>query len=160
MKRSKKLLVVSHCVLNQNSVLTDWERARGSFQFISEVIKRGIGIIQLPCPELLYGGVSRQPMTYEEYNTTEYRNLCKKEVIGVMRQIDIYLQEGYEIYGVVGIEESPTCSISKQRGVFMEEFLEMLKDKNVKYNTVEIPEVWTDEDGKVEELKGNLFYGK
>ncbi len=158
MKRSKKLLLVSHCVLNQNAVLKDWERARGSFQFVSEVIKSGVALIQMPCPELIYGGLSRLPMTYEEYNTPEYRALCKKEALTVIRQVEIYVKEGYEIYGVLGIEESPTCSISNQRGVFMEELFEMLAARNITCNTVEIPESWTSEERREEELKGRLFH--
>ncbi len=138
MKRSKKIVVVSHCVLNQNSVISDWERAKGAFPFMSDILKEGVGIIQLPCPELMFGGCNRPPKTYEEYNTDEYRNLCKQLASLHIPQIKEYLNNGYLCQGIIGIQNSPTCSISNQRGVFMEEIFEELKRQDISLEAFEV----------------------
>ena len=50
--RSKKVVLVSHCILNQNSVVNDLARAKGAYREIVETIMdNDIGIHQLPCPE-------------------------------------------------------------------------------------------------------------
>lgn len=50
MKRNKKLLIVSHCIINQNSVVEPLARAKGAFPVIIKLLEEEIGIIQLPCP--------------------------------------------------------------------------------------------------------------
>jgi predicted secreted protein len=78
-KRSGKIAIVAHCLLNQNS------RAQGLVKKPTTVIEvldflayNGIGIIQMPCPEITYAGVLREPRTKEEYNTDLFRKHCRK----------------------------------------------------------------------------------
>lgn len=143
--RSKKLLLVSHCVLNQNSVVCGWERAAGAFQFVKEIIESGAGIIQLPCPEMEYAGCGRPPRNYEEYNTAPYRELCRRLAGSVTGQMKEYLKHGYQYCGIIGIQNSPTCSISGRRGVFMEELLAQLSDIGLVSGYFEVPESNNDE---------------
>lgn len=143
--RSRKLLLVSHCVLNQNSVVCGWERAAGAFQFVREIIESGVGIIQLPCPEMEYAGCGRPPRDYEEYNTAPYREVCRRLASSVTRQMEEYLKHGYEYCGIIGIQNSPTCSISGRRGVFMEELLAQLSGIGLVSPCFEVPESYDDE---------------
>jgi predicted secreted protein len=142
--RSRKLLLVSHCVLNQNSVVCGWERAAGAFQFVREIIESGVGIIQLPCPEMEYAGCGRPPQNYEEYNTAPYRELCRRLAESVTGQMKEYLKHGYQYCGIIGIQNSPTCSISGRRGVFMEELLAQLSDIGLVSGCFEVPESYDD----------------
>ncbi len=141
--RSKKILVLSHCVLNQNAVIADWERARGAFPFVAQHLAQGVGIVQLPCPELLHGGLSRPPMSYAQYNTPAYRALCAELCVPIVAQLVEYARCGYELCGLIGIEQSPTCSISGQRGVLMEELLAALDAARLSLPLYEMPECWT-----------------
>ena len=60
MQWNKKLIYVSYCVLNQNSVIIGWERSESCFKKVIQLIlKENILIIQLPCPELKALGLSR-----------------------------------------------------------------------------------------------------
>lgn len=152
MLRSKSLVILCHCVINQNSVVMPLARAKGSFQFVKQLIDEGLGIIQLPCPEFKYLGITRRPMEKEEYDTKEYRRLCRDLAIPTVKDIEEYLKEGYSIKGIVGIEESPTCSISGKRGIFMEELINELEIRNIQLSYVEVPADYSDEKASIEWL--------
>lgn len=61
-ENKKKLLLVSHCILNvrskiQYAVEFETEEERNRKAFLKKVIEEDIQLIQLPCPEfLMYGG--------------------------------------------------------------------------------------------------------
>ncbi|SCZ76451.1 CD3072 family TudS-related putative desulfidase [Acidaminobacter hydrogenoformans] len=118
--RNKKLIILAHCLLNQNSTLLGWERAPGPFpELLSLLSEHQVSILQLPCPELAYLGLERPPMTFEEYNTFEYKVHCIHMLKPFSMQLRHYLNHDYEILGILGIEESPSCDINNSRGVFM-----------------------------------------
>ncbi len=142
----KQLVVVSHCVLNQNAVIHGWERARGAFPFAIELLRRGIALIQLPCPEFIVLGGDRPPMTYEEYHELpDFRQTCQELLAPCIQQIQAYQAEGYEYLGVIGINESPNCAISGQRGVLMEEFFKECQKRQIANNYLEVP-TWYEEE--------------
>lgn len=139
MFRDKKFIIVSHCVINQNSVVMTLARAKGSFEFVKKIIDEGIGIVQLPCPEFKYLGLKREGMTKEQYNTLEYRELCKNLFIPILDDVREYLNNGYEFMGILGINESPTCSITGERGIFMEEIFKALENEGINPKIYEVP---------------------
>lgn len=140
MLRGKRLVVLAHCILNQNSVVRGWARARGSFSnVVKGFLDREVGIFQLPCPEFTYLGEARPPMTREEYDTPEYRAHCRHLLEPVAKQLGEYVSNGYEIIGVVGIEESPSCDVLGRRGVFMEVLLDLLGTRGFRVPLHEVP---------------------
>lgn len=144
---TKKIIVLSHCILNQNSVVNNWERASGGFPIVQYILEKNIGIIQLPCPELIFKGINRPPMTYEEYNNTEgYRESCISLLSPVISQLKDYIHNKYEYIGVIGINESPNCSITSQQGVFMEEFFNLCQKENINSKYIEIPTWYSEEN--------------
>ena len=51
MKRSKKIVVVSHCMLNVHSLEDDLAIYPGVEEdVINLLIRKGVGIYQIPCP--------------------------------------------------------------------------------------------------------------
>lgn len=139
-------MAVSHCVLNQNAVIHGWERARGAFPFAIELLGRGIALIQLPCPEFIVLGGDRPPMTFEEYRELpNYRQTCQELLEPMIQQIQAYQAEGYQYLGIIGINESPNCSITGQRGVLMEEFFARCQQAQIGTNFLEVP-TWYSED--------------
>lgn len=149
----KQLVVVSHCVLNQNAVIHGWERARGAFPFAIDLLSRGIALLQLPCPEFIVLGGDRPPMTYEEYHDLpNYRQKCRELLTPIIQQIQAYQAEGYQYLGIIGINESPNCSISGQRGVLMEEFFTECEQRQIATQYLEVPTWYSEDDqGEFEE---------
>ncbi|MBM4764834.1 CD3072 family TudS-related putative desulfidase [Bacillus sp. B15-48] len=130
MQRSKKILLVSHCIINQNTVIEEEARAMGAIPSALDWIKEeGFGVVQLPCPEFTFLGLDRPPMTYEEYDTFEYRSHCQKILTPVIEQLEEYRRCGYEIIGVLGIQSSPSCD--QMRGVFMEELQKLFQEHQI-----------------------------
>lgn len=139
MEREKRIILVSHCVINQNSVVQPLARAKGPFAFINTLIENNIGIYQLPCPEFKFLGLKRKPQSKEEYECLEYRTLCKNLTSYVMSDIKEYINNDYKILGIIGINESPTCSITNTRGIFMEELFKEFEDNNINIPYIEVP---------------------
>ena len=139
MLRDKKLILLSHCILNQNSVVLPLARSKGGFPIAKSLLDEGIGIIQLPCPEFKFLGPERKPMSKEEYDSPEYRTLCRDLFIPILEDIKKYLAQDYSLVGIMGINESPTCSITGNRGIFMEEIFSMLNGESIDINHFEIP---------------------
>lgn len=139
MHRSKRVIFISHCILNQNTVVCPLARAKGAYtEIIETIMKNGIGIHQLPCPEYRHLGIKRDPMTKEEYDTEEYRKVCKNisiDTIGIMKE---YIENGYEIAGLIGVNESPTCSIRNSKGIFIEEILELMNKSNLDIKLLDV----------------------
>ncbi|SHK24057.1 Predicted secreted protein [Geosporobacter subterraneus DSM 17957] len=141
MHRAKKILFTAHCILNQNAVIRQWERAKGGFNtFIQKTLENNISIVQLPCPEFTFLGEDRPPMTKQEYDTEAYRR-HSREILGIiLKQFQEYLNHGYQIVGILGIQGSPSCDTLKQKGVFMEELLAMLGEQGTHVKTFDVPE--------------------
>lgn len=135
MQRSKKILLVSHCILNQNTVIEDEARAEGAvLSAVEWAIREGYGFLQLPCPEFTFLGLNRPSMTYEQYNTPEYRKHCREILKPILFQAEDYLKNDYEIVGFLGIQSSPSCD--PIRGIFMEELIELFAEKGITLKTL------------------------
>src|SRR5690554_3712578 len=108
MERSKKVIFLSHCILNQNTTVKPLARAKGAFKDVIEVImNKDIGFHQMPCPEFRHLGLNRVPLSKEEYDTKEFRILCYNLAMDTYNIINEYLESDYEIVGILGIKDSP-----------------------------------------------------
>lgn len=115
-ERSKKIVFVAHCVLNQNSVVNGIARFPGMIKDIVQVFwQKDIGVIQLPCPELLFGGSQRHRMRRNGYNTQDFLSLCDRLLVDVIAQIENYINDDYKILCITGIARSPSCGVKTTR---------------------------------------------
>ena len=139
MKRNKKVLFVSHCLLNQNAMPIGREKYTGSVKDLLELFSEaGIGIIQLECPQLEFNnGLNRRPKT--KNSTNGYRDDCKKLSSKVMKKIELYLRNDYKVLGILGVEFSQTCGVHRiqngrrnvpGKGIFIEELETEMQKKN------------------------------
>jgi len=113
-KRSGRIAIVAHCILNQNSrVLGLAERSSMITEIVEFFLRKNIGILQMPCPELTYAGVSRQPQTKDQYNTIMFRNHCRKITKEIADQIQDYEKGGIDIEIVIGVDGSPSCGVNE-----------------------------------------------
>jgi predicted secreted protein len=130
MQRSKKIIVTSNCILNQNAVVKKSARSSGIMKSaIDWCYEQEYGIIQLPCPEFTYLGPDRPGMTREQYDTNDFREHCRTILRPTIEQLKVYQKHGYTIVGGIGIAGSPSCDPGK--GVFMEEFHALVTDNDI-----------------------------
>lgn len=158
-KRSRKIILVAHCIINQNSISDGTADFPCRFSEILELLENNnIGLIQLPCPELMClgldrndtSGSSRELLVENSRIRTLMENSINKNKIAemvksVVYQIGEYRKHGFEIIGIIGINRSPSCGIdttsinSKEatgRGVFMEALLNELALRGININSV------------------------
>lgn len=155
MEREKRIILVAHCVINQNCVVYPLARAKGPFSFVDALIKNNIGIYQLPCPEFKFLGLKRESQTKEEYDCIEYRTLCKELISYVISDIKEYINNNFKIVGIIGINESPSCSISNNRGIFMEELFKALEIDNINLPYIEVPSEYENNSTHINKM--NLY---
>lgn len=150
--RSKKLILLSHCILNVNSKALGIERHEALYEnILKELIKKKVGLIQLSCPELFYG-IDREPQNREFFENLEYRRYCKGLAGNVLKILKLYREKRHEVLGLVTVGGPPSCGFERTRktlagktrmGVFVEELsrlcerdeveLEMLDEDSKKF---------------------------
>lgn len=123
--RSKTVIFVAHCILNQNAKSDGTASYPGGISDIMNVLRTSdVGIVQMPCPELTCLGLDRKnpeglsgSMTEEN---TRIRLLMQKDfavrkmnelVEYVLIQMLEYQKHGFKIQGIVGVNRSPTCGV-------------------------------------------------
>ena len=134
-QRSGKVLVLSHCLLNQNVRYLGGAVRPGMVEEVLEDAHcRGYGLYQLPCPEQrAWGGVLkrhlvpaygaegtlgyrlRRPLLwlFTRYTSLRYRLLARR----VVGDIDDYLRSRFAVAGIVGVAGSPSCGVRRTLGL-------------------------------------------
>jgi len=155
-ERSMKVVFISHCLLNQNSKvfgLSTKETIKAANKVINLLLKKNIGIVQMPCPEFTYLGLLRPPQTKDQYDSAGFRSHCRKLARNTVNQIENYRKAGVEVLAILGIEGSPSCGVNwttrmgekktiheHGKGIFIEELEKLLSKRKIKVKIVGIPE--------------------
>lgn len=181
MYKSRRVILVSHCILNPNSKVEGLvENSSILKSFSMSILKNDIGIIQLPCVEQDMCGIRRWGQVVEQLDHPNFRYRCRKLLTPIVYQAKDFLNNGYDVIGVVGIDGSPTCGVkftssgewygeigSKygvlekastlkkkyKMGIMMEELLSLFRE-----NDIEIPFFSIDESNSDESLEKILKY--
>ena len=140
--RSKKVIFLAHCLLNQNAISDGTAVYPAAFrELVQLLLDREVGIVQMPCPELCCLGLDRgdprgaeRPVVVE--NTRIRHAMGQPEAAArlreltdqVVRQLREYRKHGFDVLGIVGVDRSPCCGVNTTsdqdrelpgRGVFM-----------------------------------------
>jgi predicted secreted protein len=169
MIRSKKIGVVAHCILNQNSVVLPYAREMKNFlPFIKNTLENNIGLLQLPCPETYLYGLKRWGHVKDQFEHKGFIIPAREMLEKFTDTLTDYIKAGYEIVGVFGVKGSPSCGINltcrsnwcgevsnykdledissrvklvEESGIFMELFKEILKDRKIEIPFIDIEDV-------------------
>ncbi len=111
-KRSGRIVIVSHCILNVHSLEDNLAIYPGLEQDVVELlIKKGVGIYQIPCPEIGLSSIFRKALPKESYDHPKIRSTYQKLAKEIVQTLGLYTKKGYRITAVLGAEGSPTCGI-------------------------------------------------
>jgi predicted secreted protein len=161
-QRSRKIVVVAHCILNVHSLEDNLAIYPGlEEEVIKLLIEKGVSLYQIPCPEIELSGIFRKALPKESYEHPKIRKIYHQLANKIVDNLKWYVKKYYEIKAVVGAEGSPTCGIElvgkwKEKtkserefprdiefipgtGVFMEEFKSSLSKINVYPEWIGIP---------------------
>lgn len=106
---------------------------------IKVLIDRDVSVIQLPCPEMVYGFL-REPCSKEAYDTPEYREHCRELAEKIAETVEIY-NTHFDVFGLISVGGSPSCGFQRthvkgehaqEPGIFMEELQKVFKEKNIR----------------------------
>jgi len=126
------------------------------------LMEKGVGVVQLHCPETRLHGIQRLPMPKNTYDKPEIRASYAAQAREEVLQLREFVKNGAEIVAVVGAEASPSCGINivgrwkpdvpletrrfpedidfiEGRGVFMEEFEKALAAEGIKLAWIGVP---------------------
>lgn len=128
-ERSKRVIFLSHCLLNENTRYLGGAFRRGCVdELVDGFQEEGLGIYQMHCPEQrVWGGVLKRHLLpiygskgtplyrlrhvllplFILYTRWAYRGLAKE----VVRDIEDYVRSGLEVVGIVGVGGSPSCGV-------------------------------------------------
>ena len=148
--RSKKVIFLAHCLLNQNAISDGTAVCPAAFgELIQLLLDREVSVVQMPCPELCCLGLDRgdvhgadRPVVEE--NTRVRRAMeengprQKREALAdlVAEQVQEYHKHGFQVLGIVGANRSPNCGVEttsdfdrevEGRGAFREAIAQRLE---------------------------------
>ena len=145
--RSMKVVFVSHCHLNQNALLERCAESPAAVAALAEgLLKREVGIVQMPCPELMVLGLNRGHIAIRSgLESIPAREAIRKLGEALAFQVRQYRDAGVTVLGVLGKNGSPACGVEKTsrsdgqgpidgQGVF----IELLRDE-LRRNGGEVP---------------------
>ena len=119
-KRKRRIVFLAHCFLNINTRFPEGSAFAGAnIPLIQALLLKEVGIIQMPCPEFLCLGLEKQ--LAGELSESEIRACFRKQAESVVDQIQQFLNFGYEIPGIIGMNPSPSCGVEicKGKGKFL-----------------------------------------
>ena len=161
-KRSERIVVVSHCLLNVHSLEDNLAIYPGLEEEVIELlIKKGVGVYQIPCPEIELSSIFRKALPKESYEHPKIRATYRQLAGKIIRNLKWYVRRGCQIQAVLGAEGSPSCGIDlvgkwkkgvkgkkefprdvefvSGMGVFMEEFKSVLREIDIHPLWIGIP---------------------
>jgi len=119
-RRSKKIVCVSHCIINCNNKFPGYADVPGAYTaFIIPILQAGIGIYQMPCCEVLgWGGVHRRHIiedldrdNLDQEWIKNYHKLCAEQAMQTADRIEDYVTNGFRVLGIIHVQDSPTCGL-------------------------------------------------
>lgn len=116
MNKNKKVIILSHCILNEYSKVKKWDKEENiteldTMNFLKFLLDNEIGIIQMPCPELTGYGLKRWGQVKEQYDHPHYRKMCRELFKPILDYILEYQSNDVEVISLMGIYGSPTCGV-------------------------------------------------
>ncbi len=161
-KRSGKIVLVAHCLLNVHSLEDNLAIYPGlEEEVIKLLIEKGVSLYQILCPEIELSGIFRKALPKESYDHPKIRKIYRQLADKIADNLRWYAKKDYKIIAVIGAEASPSCGVelvgrwkvkakSKREfprdiefipgmGVFMEELKSSLAKINIYPEWIGIP---------------------
>lgn len=118
-RRSKRVVLVAHCVLNHNARIDECAYYPGAMTDIVQVLmEAGVGMVQMPCPELQCLGLDRtgrvrdgKDIGIRETLLGDAGEACRGLARLVLRDVTEYRKHGFTVLGVIGNDGSPACGV-------------------------------------------------
>lgn len=116
--RSKKVIFVAHCVINQNARHVDCADFPAVMKpLLAFLEEKEVGIIQMACPEFMALGLGRDrdvpPLETirEALELPDAHQRLSPLIDNIVYQIKEYRFQGFQVVGILGKNGSPACGV-------------------------------------------------
>lgn len=127
--RGRDVVFVSHCLLDENTRYLGGAFHRGAVPEMAELLRSGVAVCQMPCPEQrAWGGVHKRRILrayglrdsplyvlrgpllrlFVWSTRVRYHRLARR----VVRDVEEHRRAGVRVLAVVGVGASPSCGVS------------------------------------------------
>ena len=149
-QRSKRMVAVINCVINHSARAPECAVYPGLNSDVVDLLsKHGVGIIQMPCPEMVCLGLPRQrpddASIRDVLDTPDGRAGCKRLAASVADQVEEFRRYGFAVDAILGGDVgSPGCAVhvgadqdggpvfGERCGVFIRELLGELEQRGIR----------------------------
>lgn len=156
-ERSRRVVFVSHCILNSNTRADGHAGVAGVNRRVLELLMQlNIGVAQMPCPEMMCLGLDRgdakggeRPVLAENtrirasMKSNRSADVMDAMIAQVVAQVEQYVEHGFSVLGIIGVNRSPSCGVETTtidnrevtgEGVFIERLRTTLESKGFYIN--------------------------
>jgi len=148
-ERSKKMVAVINCVLNHSARAPGAAVYPGINHDVIDILKKyGVGVIQMPCPEMVCIDLPRTrpdgASIHDVLDMPEGRSCCERLSASVVDSIEEYRRHGFTVAAVLGGDVgSPGCAVhvsstengrqmlGEGSGVFIQTLQEELRRRDI-----------------------------
>lgn len=110
---SRRIALVSNCLLNQNAKVGEYAICPGADRgLLDALLANGFELIQMPCPEMAFLGARRWWQVREQYDTPGYRRRCRELAGAVADILAARLDEAPADVVLIGVDGSPSSGVS------------------------------------------------
>ncbi|TAJ12129.1 hypothetical protein DMA11_14275 [Marinilabiliaceae bacterium JC017] len=155
MGNNKKVILIPCCVLSAGMR----SNTQASLDELGEIIKVlhafKTGVISLPCPYFsLVRATNDEPVCFASKITNTFiegsipednSGLYWKILDPVISQIESYKKQGVQVVGLIGVKDSPSCSVNRINdnqercyGQFIKTLVQRLKESSMSLNMADI----------------------
>jgi predicted secreted protein len=128
-QRSRKIVFLSHCLLNENTrYLGGACRCGAVREVVQACLDNELGIVQMPCPEQhAWGGVLKRRLLWFFGSARKLRYRLRRALVPLLLwytrrvyaklarqvagQVADYQSSGFTVVGIVGVDGSPSCGL-------------------------------------------------
>lgn len=114
-RRSRRVAFVTHCWLNLNTRFPGGGTHAGAVPAVAQaLVDSGVGIAQMPCPELRCFGLEKY--TFGALGAEQVRESFRRTAGEVLEDLAAYQRLGYEVVAIIGMDPSPSCGVTRAKG--------------------------------------------
>lgn len=113
MPKDRKVILVAGCLFNPHCrVHVIGKNFPLAHELTAYLMNHEVGVITYHCPEFTSGGFNRNPQGMIQYDNVFFRKHCEEVLDLPMNMIQEFLNNGYRLTAVIGLQNSPSCGVA------------------------------------------------
>ena len=142
----KKIMVVTHSILNQLALAEDKRLTEGPIPVIKDLTDLNVQLVQIPNIDNYYSLKLEREITEEDRNTEEFKEYTRQFILPLVNDVMDHVKKGAKFLGVLSYRGDNTQSVEPQNSPIMVEVFRLFDRKCMITPYYEIKEKLSAED--------------